>query len=109
MPIFSPTFREVRDDRSDARAQGFLAAQSWDLSGDDKQSRLSGQYTVALSLGGGWQLVSGPPYSYNWATKKLTLPVGGGPFRTIIAGSTPIPDAGADRQPPWQRPEEIVA
>jgi hypothetical protein len=67
-----------------------LLTQSWDISGDVKSSRLGGQYAIAFSLPGGWQLVSSPPFSYNWDTKKLTLPLGGGPFRTVILGSTPV-------------------
>jgi len=67
-----------------------LATQSWDISGEIKTSKLGGQYAIAFSLPGGWQLVSSPPFSYNWDTKELTLPIGGGPFRTIMIGSTPV-------------------
>jgi len=67
-----------------------LLTQSWDVTGDVKGKRLGGQYVVAAGLGGGWQFVSGPPFSYDWDTKDFTLPIGGGPFKTIIAGSTPI-------------------
>jgi len=67
-----------------------LLTQSWDISGDTNGSRLGGQYAIAFSLPGGWQLVSSPPFSYNWETKELTLPLGGGPFRTIVLGSTPV-------------------
>ncbi len=64
--------------------------QSFDISGENKTSRLGGQYVFAFSLKGGWQLVSSPPFSYNWDTKALTFPVGGGPFKTIIVGKTPL-------------------
>lgn len=64
--------------------------QSFDISGENKTSRLGGQYVVAISLKGGWQLVSSPPFSYNWDTESLTLPVGGGPFRTVMVGKTPL-------------------
>lgn len=66
-----------------------LLTQSWDISGDIKTSRLGGQYAIAFSLPKGWQLVSSPPFTYNWDTKELTLPLGGGPFRTIMIGKTP--------------------
>lgn len=67
-----------------------LVTQSWDITGDAKSSRLGGQYAAAFSLPGGWQLVSSPPFSYNWDTKELTLPLGLGPFRTVVVGSTPV-------------------
>ncbi len=64
--------------------------QSFDISGENKTSRLGGQYVFAFSLKGGWQLVSSPPFSYNWDTKSLTFPVGAGPFRTVMMGKTPL-------------------
>lgn len=64
--------------------------QSFDLSGTNKQSRLGGQYVIAFSIKGGWQFVSSPPFSYNWDTKDLSFPVGGGPFRTMMMGKTPL-------------------
>jgi len=60
------------------------------LGGDDKQSILGGQYVAAFTLKGGWQIVASPPFSYNWSTKALTLPIGGGPFRTVMIGSVPV-------------------
>jgi hypothetical protein len=63
---------------------------SFQLSGENKSSILGGQYVVAVGLGNGWQFVSSPPWSYNWETKALTLPIGGGPFKTIMVGSTPV-------------------
>ncbi len=62
----------------------------FDVSGDNKQAVLGGQYVVAFSLKGGWQIVASPPFSYNWETKALTLPIGGGPFRTVMVGNTPV-------------------
>jgi hypothetical protein len=67
-----------------------LINQSWQLSGASKQAILSGQYALAFSLPKGWQFVSSPPFSYNWDTKDLTLPIGGGPFRTVLFGKTPV-------------------
>ncbi len=63
---------------------------SFELSGTEKQSVLGGQYVAAFSLKGGWQIVASPPWSYNWATEQLTLPIGGGPFKTIMIGKTPV-------------------
>jgi hypothetical protein len=64
---------------------------SFQLSGNgEKESILGGQYVAAFSLGNGWQFVSSPPFSYNWNTNAFTLPIGGGPFRTILMGETPI-------------------
>lgn len=63
---------------------------SFELSGPNKQSVLGGQYVAAFSLKGGWQLVASPPWSYNWNTKQLTLPIGLGPFRTVMVGKTPF-------------------
>jgi len=63
---------------------------SFEISGDDKQSVLGGQYVVAVPLGNGWQFVASPPFSYNWDSEDLTLPIGGGPFRTVMAGKTPV-------------------
>jgi hypothetical protein len=67
-----------------------LVTQSWDISGTTKTSRLGGQYAFAFSLPGGWQIVSAPPFSYNWDTEELTLPLGAGPFKTVVLGSTPV-------------------
>ncbi len=69
---------------------GVLVTQSFDVSGSTKSKTLGGQYFVALSLGGGWQLASSPPFSYDWDSKDLTFPVGGGPFKTVVLGSTPL-------------------
>lgn len=64
---------------------------SFQLSGDGtKHHVLGGQYVFFVALGNGWQFVASPPYSYNWETKDLTLPIGGGPFRTIMMGKTPV-------------------
>ena len=67
-----------------------LINQRFDVSGENKTSQLGGQYALAKSLPGGWQLVSNPPFTYNWDTKDFTFPIGAGPFRTILMGSTPV-------------------
>ncbi len=63
---------------------------SFELSGDNQYSVLGGQYVAAISLRNGWQIVASPPWSYNWTTKQLTLPIGAGPFRTVMMGQTPV-------------------
>lgn len=64
---------------------------SFQLSGEGtKQHLLGGQYVFFVGLGGGWQFVASPPWSYNWETGDLTLPIGGGPFRTFLVGKTPV-------------------
>lgn len=67
-----------------------VANTSFQLSGDNKQAVMGGQYVFAAPLGNGWQFVASPPYSYNWETGDLTLPIGGGPFRTVMMGDTPV-------------------
>jgi hypothetical protein len=67
-----------------------LGTQSWDVSGSTKTSRLGGQYALAFSLPGGWQIVSSAPFTYNWDTEQLTLPLGAGPFKTVMVGATPV-------------------
>ena len=69
---------------------GVLVTQSFDVSGSVKTKTLGGQYFIAFSLGGGWQLVSTPPFAYNWDSKDFRFPVGGGPFKTLLLGSTPL-------------------
>jgi hypothetical protein len=64
---------------------------SFQLSGEGtKQHILGGQYVFFAGLGKGWQFVASPPWSYNWETGALTLPIGGGPFRTFMVGKTPV-------------------
>ncbi len=64
---------------------------SFQLTGEGtKQHILGGQYVFFAGLGGGWQFVASPPWSYNWETGGLTLPIGGGPFRTFMVGKTPV-------------------
>jgi len=64
---------------------------SFQLSGDgEKQHVLGGQYVMFFGLGKGWQIVASPPWSYNWSTKAFTFPIGAGPFKTVMVGSTPV-------------------
>ncbi|MDT0553079.1 hypothetical protein [Urechidicola vernalis] len=75
-----------------AKSGGILIINnSFQLSGSgDKHHVLGGQYVFFVGLGNGWQFVASPPFSYNWKTEGLTLPIGGGPFRTIMMGKTPV-------------------
>jgi hypothetical protein len=53
----------------------------------------AGQYFYAVGLGKGWQIASGPNFSYNWladSDQALTLPVGIGVAKTTKLGSTPV-------------------
>ena len=67
-----------------------LLSQSWDVSGENKTSNLGSQYALARPLKNGWMLLMTPPFSYNWDSKELTLPVGMGPYKTTKIGNTPV-------------------
>lgn len=71
-----------------------LLTQSWDVTGEDRGSRLGGQYVIARGLGGGWQLISSPSFSYDWDTEDLTFPIGAGPSRTLFIGDIPVKVGG---------------
>ncbi len=73
---------------------GVLFTHMWRVSGDDDVSTsvTGGQYFVTVSLKNAWEIAMQPTFSYNHnATEnnKLTLPVGIGLRKTIIAGKTP--------------------
>ncbi len=74
---------------------GLLAAQSWGLSGapDKDLSITGGQYFYTINLKNAWQIQAQPLYSYNHngsSGNKLTLPLGTGVAKTIIAGKMPL-------------------
>ena len=71
---------------------GALVNHQWDFAGEDDfdTSITGGQYFAAFGLGGGWQIVSTPPFSYNHETEDWTLPIGGGLAKTVILGTLPI-------------------
>jgi len=71
---------------------GALINHQWDFAGKDdfKTSLTGGQYFAAYTMGGGWQIVTNPPFSYNHETDELTLPVGGGGGKTLMLGNMPL-------------------
>jgi hypothetical protein len=71
---------------------GILINQQWDVAGDDETdtSVTGGQYFYAFSLKKGWQIFSGPTWSYNREAPsgdRWTIPVGIGVSKTIILDS----------------------
>jgi len=73
---------------------GIIASHQWDVAGEDsfKTSITGGQYIYNLNLGGGWQLFSGPTWSYNHeadSDNAWTLPAGIGIARTAIFKGRP--------------------
>ena len=76
-------------------AVGVLVTHQWDVGGTNAYSTsiTGGQYFAVLNLGGGWQLRSTPPYSYNHEApsgQRWTFPVGGGIAKTSIFGRLPV-------------------
>jgi hypothetical protein len=71
---------------------GALINHQWDFAGEDSfdTSLTGGQYFASFNLGGGWQILSTPPFSYNHETDEWTLPVGGGVAKTLFIGKTPV-------------------
>ena len=74
---------------------GILVSHQWDVGGwkDEAHSVTAGQYFYAYGLGKGWQIASGPNFSYNWnadSGQALTLPVGLGLAKTTAIGKTPV-------------------
>ena len=62
-------------------------------SNDDSYSVTGGQYFYAIGLGDGWQIASGPNFSYNWeadSDQAWTLPVGFGVAKTTALGNTKV-------------------
>lgn len=73
---------------------GIIASHQWDVAGEDsfKTSITGGQYIYNFNLGGGWQLFSGPTWSYNHeadSDNAWTLPAGIGIARTAILKGRP--------------------
>lgn len=74
---------------------GAVVANQWDIGGgnDASYSVLAGQYFYAYGLGNGWQIASGPSFSYDWNASSdaaWTLPVGIGLAKTTKVGGTPL-------------------
>lgn len=75
-------------------ALGLLLTHQWDVAGnDDVTTNLTaGQYFYVFNLSDGWQIRSGPTFSYDHEAasgQKWTIPVGIGVNKTVIWGSTP--------------------
>jgi len=74
---------------------GLLVSHQRDVAGeDDFDTKITaGQYFYAFNMGGGWQINSGPTFSYNHEARdsdnKLTLPLGVGVSRTVFLGGRP--------------------
>jgi len=78
---------------------GAVLSHQWNLGGgdggpgsNDQSVRVtSGQYFYAIGLGNGWQLASGPVFSYDWKADSddaLSLPIGVGIAKTMHIGAT---------------------
>ena len=74
---------------------GALISHQWDVAGwnDVSHSVTAGQYFYAIGLGSGWQIASGPNFSYNWeadSDQAWTVPIGVGLAKTTAVGKTPV-------------------
>lgn len=73
---------------------GIIASHQWDVAGDDSfdTNITAGQYAYIIGIGGGWQVIGTPTWSYNHEAKSddaLTLPVGIGVAKTMIISGRP--------------------
>jgi hypothetical protein len=74
---------------------GVLVSHQWDVAGEDDYdtSITAGQYFYAFNLSDGWQINSGPTFSYDHegrnSDNKLTLPLGVGVSKTAFLGGRP--------------------
>ena len=74
---------------------GSLFSHQWDIAGEDvyATSITGGQYFYTINLKNAWQIQAQPTWSYNHEAaegSKLTLPLGIGVSKTIVAGKTPL-------------------
>jgi hypothetical protein len=78
---------------------GGLISNQWNLggggggpgSGDEPYSTTTIQYFYGITLGNGWQILSGPLISYDWKAdsgENLSLPLGTGIAKTTKIGNT---------------------
>jgi hypothetical protein len=69
---------------------GALVSNQWNLGGNDQPfSSMTAQYFYGITLGGGWQILSGPVISYDWKASSgeaLSLPLGTGIAKTLKIG-----------------------
>jgi hypothetical protein len=73
---------------------GVLVSHQWDIAGEDDYdtSITGGQYFYTFNLKDGWQINSGPTFSYNHKAtsgNKWTFPLGIGVTKTTILGGRP--------------------
>lgn len=72
---------------------GLLVTHQWEVTGSEDQSITAGQYFFTYNLEDAWQIQMQPTWSYNHEAEdsddKLTLPLGIGVAKTIVAGKTP--------------------
>lgn len=79
---------------------GGLVSNQWNLGGggggpgssDEPYSTTTAQYFYGVTLGGGWQILSGPVITYDWKAasgERLSLPLGTGIAKTTKIGDTP--------------------
>jgi len=74
---------------------GLLISHQRDVAGeDDFDTKITGgQYFYAFNMGNGWQINSGPTFSYNHEARdndnKLTLPLGIGASKTVFLSGRP--------------------
>ena len=80
-------------------AAGRLISNQWNLggggggpgSGDEPYSTTTIQYFYGITLGNGWQILSGPLISYDWKAdsgENLSIPLGTGIAKTTEIGNT---------------------
>jgi hypothetical protein len=78
---------------------GGLVSNQWNVGGgdggpgsnDEPYSTTTVQYFYGISLGSGWQILSGPVITYDWKAdsgEKLSLPLGTGIAKTMKLGGT---------------------
>lgn len=78
---------------------GALVSNQWNVGGggggpgskDEPYSTMTAQYFYGITLGNGWQILSGPVISYDWKAdsgEQLTLPLGTGIAKTLKIGKT---------------------
>ncbi len=73
---------------------GLLVTHQWDVAGNDDidTNVTAGQYFYTINLKDGWQIRSGPTFSYDHEAKsgqRWTVPIGVGVNKTVIIGKTP--------------------
>ncbi len=72
---------------------GVIASHQWNVSGEIDTEITGGQYVYVVGLGGGWQFIGSPTFSYDHKARNssdaLTLPVGAGIAKTFIFDGRP--------------------